>query len=101
MAGLVIYRGIYELKTYIKHCPECLRNNVRRHRLYGTLQLIISLPIPCHTICIDFITGLPTSKEGFDVVACLIYKFTKRLGVVLGKSTWTSEEWALAVLAFL
>lgn len=75
----------------------------RRHRPYGTLQPIISPPIPYHTVCTDFITGLPASKERFDAVPFITYKFRRRLGDIAGKVAWTSKKWALGVaaLAFL
>ena len=98
MQGIVIYKGIKRLKQYIDHCPECLRNNTRRHKPYGSLQPVINPSIPFHTLSIDFITGLPLN---FDAVALMTYKFTKRLGAVPSETVWTSKDWALPVLVFL
>ncbi|KAK4865001.1 hypothetical protein LT330_001624 [Penicillium expansum] len=99
MDGIVIHRGMRLLKQYIHHCPECLRNNTRRHRPYGSLQPIIGPPIPFHTVCIDFVVGLPVSAQGFNAIAFITCKFTKRIGAIPGKTTWTSKDWALTVLA--
>ena len=99
--GFVIHHGTRELKKYIEHCPQCLRNGTRRHRPYGELQPIVGTAIPFYTVCIDFVAGLPVSPEGYNQVAFITCKFTKRLGAVAGSKTWTSERWALAMLDFL
>ena len=101
MDGMVIHKGMKLLKQYIDHCPECLRNNTRRHRPYGSLQPIVGPPIPFHTVCIDFVVGLPISRDGYNAIAFITCKFTKRIGAIPGKNTWKSKDWALAVLAHL
>lgn len=49
--------------------------------------------------CIDFVTGLPVSRHNFNAVAFITCKFTKRLRVIPGKTTWSSKDWALATLS--
>lgn len=58
-SGLVFYKGVKLLKKYIKLCPECRMNAAPRHRPYGSLQPVLSPPIPFHTITLDIVTGLP------------------------------------------
>ncbi|KAJ5966731.1 hypothetical protein N7501_002979 [Penicillium viridicatum] len=76
-------------------------NLVGRHRPYESLKQIIGPPIPFHTVCIDFVVGLPVSHDGYNAIAFITCKFTKRMGAIPGKNTWKSKHWALAVLAHL
>ena len=86
------------LHSYIKHCPDCLALQTRRHKPYGFMQPIESPSIPFHTLTLDFILALPLSEEGFDCALTVTDKFTKRTTYIPGKSTWTAEEWAIALL---
>ncbi|KAJ5535039.1 hypothetical protein N7527_001293 [Penicillium freii] len=101
MDGIVIHKGMRLLRRYIDHCPECLRNNTRRHRPYRSLQPIIGLPIPFHTVYIDFFVGLPVFREGYNAIAFITCKFTKGIGAISGENTRKSKDWALTVLAHL
>ena len=92
--AVTFYRTRHVAKRYIDHCPECLKNGTRRHRPYGSLQPILTPPIPFHTITIDFIMALPiSSPEGYNVIMTVTDKFTKRIGFIPGKDTWTAEQW--------
>lgn len=87
-----------QLRDYIRHCPDCLLLQTRRHQPYGSLQPIECPAVPFETLTIDFILGLPISEEGFDCAMTVVDKFTKRCTFVPGKSTWTAGEWATALL---
>ncbi|KAL1981340.1 hypothetical protein VTN96DRAFT_2781 [Rasamsonia emersonii] len=100
MRGYAIYKGVSRLREYIKHCPECLINAPRTHKPYGSLQPILSPPIPYHTLTIDFILGLPVSKGGNDAILSQTDKFTKQIGLIAGKATWSAEDWAIALVDF-
>ncbi|OQD60291.1 hypothetical protein PENPOL_c025G02991 [Penicillium polonicum] len=65
MDGMVFHKGMKLLKQYIDHCPECLRNNTRRHRPYRSLQPIVGPPIPFHTLTE---TGRGPSHWGIPIV---------------------------------
>ena len=86
------------VREYIRHCPSCQIYQTKRHLPYGSMQPIESPPVPFHTITIDFILSLPTSAEGFDMAMPVTCKFTKRVTIVPGKSTWSAKEWAKALL---
>ena len=86
------------LRQYIRHCPQCLVFQTRRHRPYGSLQPIQSPSIPFHTLTLDFILALPTTTEGFDCTLTVTDKFTKRITYIVGKSTWKAKDWAIALL---
>ena len=87
-----------QLRTYIRHCPQCLVLQTRRHRPYGSLQPIQSPPIPFHTLTLDFIMALPLSAEGFDSTMTVTDKFLKRATYIPGAATWKAADWAIALL---
>ena len=86
------------IHDYIKHCPECLVLQTRRHRPYGYLQPIESPSIPFHTLSLDFILAMPLTDDGLDCALTVTDKFTKRTTYIPGKATWTAEQWAIALL---
>lgn len=43
------------LWSFIQYYPQCLTLQTRRHPLYGSLQLIQSLPVPFFTLTLDFV----------------------------------------------
>ncbi|OOQ90683.1 hypothetical protein PEBR_03224 [Penicillium brasilianum] len=87
-----------ELKKYIEHCPTYLENRIRRHRPYGSLQPILSPPIPFHIITVDFILSLLLSDDGHNSAMSMTDKFTKLVGLIPGCNDWTSGDWAEAAL---
>ena len=86
------------LRDYLKHCPECLVYQTRRHAPYGSMQPIYSPPIPFHTLTIDFILALPLTPEGLDSAMSVTSKFSKRNTNAPSKTTWKALEWATALL---
>lgn len=85
------------LRNFIRHCPECLILQTRRHSPYGSLQPISSPPVPFHTLTVDFILALPVSN-GLDSIMSGTCKFTKAIQLVPGKSTWPAADWAKTLL---
>jgi len=101
-SAFYIRRAAKHLKDYLLHCPECLVFQTRRHKPYGSLQPIQSPPIPFHTLAIDFILALPSSEpEGFDCLLSVTDKFSKRITLIPGQSTYTAEQWAHSLLTHL
>lgn len=86
------------LRKYIRHCPDCLVLQTRRHRPYGSLQPIESPSLPFDTLTLDFILAMPLSEEGYDCSMTVSDKFSKRCTYIPGKSTWSAGEWAAALL---
>lgn len=95
--GLIISRCSKNLRNYIKYCPQCILNKTRRHKPYGSLQPILTPPIPFHTITIDYILGLPESGQ-LDCCMSVTSKFTKRVTFIPGAAIWTAGQWAEALL---
>ena len=97
-ASWYIHRLNKKLNDFLKHCPECLIMQTKRHAPYGALQPIQSPPTPFHTLTMDFILGLPKTKEGENCLMSVTDKFTKRVTLIPGKDTWTETEWARHLL---
>jgi hypothetical protein len=95
LRGLTFYKGAKLLKQYIQHCPTCLENRIRRHRPYGSLQPILTPPIPFHTITLDIIVAMPVAVSGsnnFDAAMTMTDKFTKLIGIIPGRADWLGEQ---------
>ncbi len=86
------------LRDYLKHCPECQVYQTRRHAPYGSLQPILTPPVPFHTISIDFILALPRSAEGYNCAMSVSCKFSKRITLIPGKVTYSAFQWGEVLL---
>lgn len=99
MASFYIRKLARQLRTYVAHCPQCQLHRTGRHSPYGSLRPIQSPAIPFHTVTIDFILALPVTTGGYDTILTVTCKFSKRVLLIAGKSTWSAEQWADAFLA--
>lgn len=92
-------RGLTKLlRSFIRHCPQCLALQTRRHPPYGSLQPIQSSPVPFFTLTLDFVLALPLTKEKFNAIMSVTCKFSKRVTLIKGANTWSAEDWAHAFL---
>ncbi len=90
------------LRQYLRHCPECQIFQTRRHKPYGSLQPILAPEVPFHTLTMDFILALPVSDpDNFDSIMSVTCKFSKRVTLVPGKTTWKAKDWATELLTRL
>ena len=86
------------LREFIRHCPQCLQLQTRRHRPYGSLQPIEFPPVSFFTLTLDFMLALPLTKQGFNVIISVTCKFSKQVTLIEGADTWSAEQWAKAFL---
>jgi hypothetical protein len=86
------------LKSYIKHCSQCLQIQIRRHKSWRNLQLIHSSSISFHTITMNFVLELSKIKKEINCVLSITNKFTKRIMLISEKFTYTVENWAIQLL---
>ncbi|WVZ51283.1 hypothetical protein U9M48_002439, partial [Paspalum notatum var. saurae] len=66
-----------EIARYVSECDVCQRVNVKHLKPMGTLQ---PLPIPSwkwESISMDFITGLPNTRDGYDSIWVIVDRVTK------------------------
>ena len=90
-----------KLREYLRHCPECQLYQTPRHQPFGALQPILTPPTPYHTISIDFILALPVTAKGYDCILTATCKFTRKLTLIPGKTTYKAEDWAERLLTRL
>ena len=95
-----ICRLARNIRNYLRHCPQCRVYQTCQHPPYRSLQPIQSLPVPFHTIMINFILMLPKSGE-FNAVMSVTDKFSKQITLVPGRDSWTASQWAHALLECL
>ncbi|KAL0938012.1 uncharacterized protein CTRU02_207743 [Colletotrichum truncatum] len=97
------------VKRYIAYCPRCKENQVDRQRPPGSLQPIPVVGIPFDTVTIDFVTDLPKVKargspwalpgfEWFDTLAPTTDKFSKKVILLPGHTTYGAKEWAIVLI---
>ena len=75
------------LRAFIRHCPQCLALQTRRHASYGFLQPIYLSSVPFFTLTLDFILALPLTADGYNALMFVTYKFSKKVTIIEGKDT--------------
>ena len=87
-----------KLRDFLRHCPACQLYQTRRHLPHGSLQPILSPLMPFHTLTIDFVLVLPTSRKGYDCLLSVTNKYSRRITLIPGKDTFTAADWANRLL---
>lgn len=64
------------IRSYVKHCPVCVRTRVLRRTGHASEGQIEHIGVPYHTISVDLIMGLP-SVNGIEACLILVCCFTK------------------------
>ena len=88
----------FRLRKFIDHCLKCQLYQIKRHQSYDEMVPISSANIPFHTITLDFILALSISIDELKCLLIVIDKFSKRLMLIPGKSTWSTKKWAHALI---
>ena len=88
-------RGLTKLlRSFIRHSPQCLTLQTKRHPPYESLQPMQSPPVPFFSLTLDFVLAFPLTKEKFNAIMSVICKFSKRVTLIEGADTWSVEDWA-------
>jgi hypothetical protein len=82
------------VESYVLACPVCNVTKERKQQPYGQLQPITTPAYPLSVLSMDFITGLPRSKNRNDSLLVVIDKFSKFPRLLPGRSDYTAVEWA-------
>lgn len=101
LRSVCIHRVRRQTEMYIRHCRSCQVNKPTTHQPFGSLQPILSTPIPFHTITIDFVTALPVTANKEDAVLTVTDKFTKRVTFVPGATNWSGTDWGCKLVSHL
>jgi hypothetical protein len=83
-----------EILKYTSACPVCKTSLPKRTHPWGALEPIEHPMHPLSTLCIDFIDGLPMSKQGHNKVLTITCKSSKYIKWLLGLDTDSAEGWA-------
>lgn len=75
------------LRSYIRHYPQYLALQTKRHALYNSLQPIELSPVPFFILTLDFVLALPISKKGYNALMSVTCKFSKKVTLIKGKDT--------------
>src|SRR3954451_3191518 len=77
---------------YVNSCEECQRNKPSHQKAAGMLQ---PLPIPdkkWDVVTMDFITQLPSTKNGHDAIFMVVDKLSKTIKAIPTVTTVTTPE---------
>ena len=80
------------LYEYIQHCSQCQLMQISRHQLYDVMQSILMSSQPFHTITIDFILTLFTTKKEMNCVLSITDKFSKTVTFIPEKTIMTVKD---------
>jgi hypothetical protein len=80
------------IKQHVNDCLECQISKPSHEKPLGLLQSIKSQH-PHHTLCLDFITGLPVS-QGFDSLLTVTDAYTKAIKLIPCHETTSAEDTA-------
>lgn len=76
-------RGLTKLlREFIQHYSQCVQLWTRRHRPYESLQPIEFLPVFFFTLTLDFVLTFLLTKQGFNAIMSVTYKFSKRVTLI-------------------
>jgi len=81
------------VKQHVAACSQCQIAKPAREKPAGLLQPIESPTEPCHTISLDFVTGLPSS-HGYDAMLTVTDTFSKAVRLIACNKTTSAEETA-------
>ena len=92
------------LQSYIEHCSSYQVNQMKRHKLYSSLQLIQSCSLSFDTITINFVMALSETTYLEETVNALLNvtdKFSKQVLMISDKDTFTARDWAWVLIRAL
>jgi hypothetical protein len=89
-----------DVQNYVRTCAVCQRSKAPRHSKYGQLS---PLPIPAEIfeeVTLDFVTGLPPSKDSsgcvYDAILVIVCRLSKMALYVPALKTWDAKQFAEA-----
>ena len=82
------------IADYVASCPVCARYKAPRHRPYGLLQPLATPDRPWGSISLDFIEGLPPSKN-YDSILVIVDRLTKFAILAPTYKTVTAKQTAV------
>jgi transposase InsO family protein len=79
-----------DVDRFVRNCHTCRRTKSTRHAPYGVLRPLSVPERPWQHISVDFVTGLPRSKD-FDAICVVVDRLTKQRHLIPCTTTITAE----------
>ena len=83
-----------DIVDFVSRCLTCQQVKAPRQRPAGLLQPLSVPQWKWEAVCMDFISGLPKTKQGFNVIWVIVDRLTKTAHFIRGKSTYRVDRWA-------
>ena len=83
--ALYVPRLSRKLRQYLRHCPACQLNQIKRHRSYDELMLISDSPRSFHTLTLNFVMAL---SDLYDALLTVTNKFFRRITLLYDKTIY-------------
>jgi transposase InsO family protein len=88
-----------KVTSYIKKCTDCQKNKHSTHAPYGEMQPMELPSEPWTDISMDFVTGLPLSKDpatglAYDSILVIVDRFTKYALMIPFRRDYTAVQLA-------
>jgi transposase InsO family protein len=96
--------GLKEKVTqYINRCSDCQKNKHSTHTKYGESQPIWIPQAPWEDISMDFVTGLPESKDpvtrtSYNAILVVVDRFTKYAELIPFHKNYSAEQLGYVIL---
>ena len=88
------------IKRYVRHCHTCSRTKSSHHAPYGNLRPLSIPNRPWNGLSMDFITGLPESKE-CNAILVVVNRLTKMAHFIPCRDSCSAEDVALLYRDFV
>ena len=85
---------VADVEAFVASCEQCQRNKPRSGKPPGLLQPLPIPDMPWDSVAMDFVTGLPRTKKGYDTVLVFVDRLTKMAHFVPTTKTVTAEQTA-------
>ena len=82
------------IADFVSRCLTCQQVKAPRQRSVGLLQPLNVPQWKWEAVCMDFVSGLPKTKQGFNVIWVIVDRLTKTAHFIPGKSTYRVDRWA-------
>ncbi|KAL7620770.1 hypothetical protein AAE478_009768 [Parahypoxylon ruwenzoriense] len=69
----------------------------QNHKPYESLQPVISLPCPFHTVTIDLAFRFPQAHDESNALTVAVCKPVKATNLIPGRHDWSAPRWADAL----
>jgi len=98
------FKGMKEKTTqFIKKCADCQKNKHSTHAPYGEMQPIALPNEPWTDITMDFVTGLPLSKDptthiAYNAILVIVDRFTKYAEMIPFRNDYTAVQLGYVIL---